>query len=153
MADDLSRSMNAEGNFIAQAKEGGTASVNVQYIYNTTGPSPIDPETITKGLQYLDKLPLDIVPEPTVLPQGSRLGYARNHFFVGREKDLKELAHMLKSGGSAAIGQVTAATGLGGIGKTQLASEFAHRYGQYFTGGVFWLNFPAIFLKINRETR
>jgi isoamylase len=36
---------------------------------------------------------------------------------------------------------IAAVTGLGGIGKTQLASEFVHRYGQYFTGGVFWLSF------------
>jgi len=48
---------------------------------------------------------------------------------------------MLKGGGTAAIGQIAAATGLGGIGKTQLASEFVHRYGQYFTGGFHWLNF------------
>ncbi|NIO76338.1 MAG: tetratricopeptide repeat protein, partial [Armatimonadetes bacterium] len=31
--------------------------------------------------------------------------------------------------------------GMGGIGKTQLAAEFVHRYGQYFAGGVFWLSF------------
>jgi len=38
------------------------------------------------------------------------------------------------------VGQIAAATGLGGIGKTQLASEFVHRYGRYFSGGVFWLS-------------
>ena len=27
------------------------------------------------------------------------------------------------------------------MGKTQLASEFVHRYGQFFSGGVFWLSF------------
>jgi hypothetical protein len=27
------------------------------------------------------------------------------------------------------------------MGKTQLASEFVHRYGSYFAGGVFWLSF------------
>ena len=29
----------------------------------------------------------------------------------------------------------------GGIGKTQLAAAFAHHYGQYFLGGVYWLSF------------
>ncbi len=39
------------------------------------------------------------------------------------------------------IGQAASVDGMGGVGKTQLASEFAWRYGQYFSGGVFWLNF------------
>ncbi len=66
---------------------------------------------------------------------------APNPLFVGREPDLLTLARALKQGSTAAIGPLAAATGLGGIGKTQLASEFAHRYGQHFAGGVFWLSF------------
>jgi tetratricopeptide (TPR) repeat protein len=37
--------------------------------------------------------------------------------------------------------KLAAASGLGGIGKTQLATEFVHRYGRYFEGGVFWMSF------------
>jgi hypothetical protein len=62
-----------------------------------------------------------------------------NRLFVGRADDLKALAQALKAGGSA-VGQVAAATGMGGIGKTQLATEFAHRYGPFFAGGVFWVS-------------
>ena len=63
-----------------------------------------------------------------------------NPLFVGREADLMALARALKGGETTAIGQIAAATGLGGIGKTQLATEFVHRYGRYFAGGVFWLS-------------
>jgi tetratricopeptide (TPR) repeat protein len=59
---------------------------------------------------------------------------------VGRESELRALAASLKEGGTTAITPV-AATGWGGVGKTQLAVEFVHRYGQYFAGGVFWLSF------------
>jgi hypothetical protein len=65
-----------------------------------------------------------------------------NPLFVRREDELKALAANLRAGDTTAIGQVkiSAATGLGGIGKSQLASEFVHRYGQYFASGVYWLS-------------
>jgi hypothetical protein len=41
----------------------------------------------------------------------------------------------------AALGQTAAVLpGLGGLGKSTLANEFAHRYGAFFPGGVFWLH-------------
>ncbi|HEV7666907.1 MAG TPA: FxSxx-COOH system tetratricopeptide repeat protein [Thermoanaerobaculia bacterium] len=102
--------------------------------------APPDPAGAESALAAL---PLEEVPKPGPLPIGSRMLLAPNPLFVGREEDLKSLARQLKAGGTSAVGQVeiAAATGLGGIGKTQLASEFVHRYGRYFAGGVFWMSF------------
>lgn len=82
------------------------------------------------------EMPLNTLPEPAPLPTGSRMPFSKNPLFVGREQNLLALAAALKQGRAS-----TAATGLGGIGKTQLASEFVHRYGRFFAGGVFWLSF------------
>lgn len=109
----------------------------VQYI----PPRPVDPNTLAEARQRLARLPLDTIPEIASLPTGSRMPLSHNPLFVGREDDLRALAKMLKVGDTAAIGQIAVVTGLGGIGKTQLACEFVHRYGQYFVGGVFWLSF------------
>ncbi len=116
-------------------------------IYHHSRPQPIDPATLAAACERLAALPLDAIPTPAALPSGSRMPFAPNPLFVGRERDLQQLAHTLKgqavgaNAPTAAIGQIAAATGLGGIGKTQLAGEFAHRYGPYFAGGVFWLSF------------
>ncbi len=93
--------------------------------------------------QKLSSLPLEIIPVVAPLPAKSRMPLGRNPLFVGREQGLKGLAKKLKGGQTVASGQVetAAATGLGGMGKTQLVSEFVHRYGQFFGGGVFWLSF------------
>jgi tetratricopeptide (TPR) repeat protein len=91
----------------------------------------------------LASLPLDEIPLPGPLPAGSRMPLAANPLFVGREDDLRTLARQLRAGETTAVGQmdIAAATGLGGIGKSQLASEFVHRYGRFFPGGVFWMSF------------
>jgi hypothetical protein len=89
-------------------------------------------------------LPTAHIPEPAPLPQVSRMHIRRNPQFVGRTDELRTLASALQVQGRAAIGQVASVTGLGGIGKTQLAAEFVHRYGQFFSGGVFWLSFSDL---------
>jgi tetratricopeptide (TPR) repeat protein len=52
----------------------------------------------------------------------------RNDFFTGREEILSRLHATLKAEGRAAIKQ--AISGLGGIGKTQTAIEYAHRHAE-----------------------
>jgi tetratricopeptide (TPR) repeat protein len=112
-----------------------------RYYRNLPSAPSVEPALLEQARQKLAQMPLDQVPNPCAPPEGSRLAFRSNKVFVGRQQDLKALARLLKGGKAAAIGQVAAATGLGGIGKTQLANEFAHRYGQFFAGGVYWLNF------------
>ena len=82
---------------------------------------------------------LDTLADPGPLPPGHRMPFARNELFTGREGALKRLARGLlhKDGQSTLVTQAVA--GMGGVGKTQLAVEFAYRYGRFFHG-VHWLN-------------
>ena len=66
--------------------------------------------------------------------------HASNPLFVGREQEMRSLAQMLAPGSGGTVG-VHAVSGMGGVGKTQLAIEYAHRYGHLYRGGVFWLSF------------
>ena len=79
---------------------------------------------------------LKSIPDIGALPPKSYIPLRNNLLFVGRTEDLYWLADKLKQRSSQAV----ALTGLGGVGKTQLAVEFAYRYGRFFSGGVFWLN-------------
>ena len=68
-----------------------------------------------------------VVPFPGSLPAHWNLPVARNPFFTGREDLLERLHTQLNTMQKAvAIGQPQAISGLGGIGKTQLAIEYAY---------------------------
>lgn len=112
-------------------------------IVGTDGVPPANQLAQPEAEQMLAILPLDFIPTLRPLPPHSRMPLGRNPLFVGRRADLQGLARAIKGGGAVAIGQMetAATTGLGGMGKTQLACEFVHRYGQFFAGGVFWLSF------------
>lgn len=90
----------------------------------------------------INALPLEHVPKPAALPIKSRILFHPNSFFVGRHDYLKAVATAFKQEQTLEESQVTVVviTGIGGIGKTQIASEFVHRYGHYFAGGVYWLS-------------
>ena len=57
-----------------------------------------------------------------------KLPYRRNNFFTGREQTLRTLHKTLMKASAAALTQAQAISGLGGIGKTQTALEYAYRY-------------------------
>jgi hypothetical protein len=86
------------------------------------------------------------IPPVGDLPLGSYLPFSPNPLFTGRVADLEKLAEALcspllsgeESGVRSAV-ITQAITGMGGLGKTQLAVEFAWRYGSQFCG-VHWLN-------------
>lgn len=80
---------------------------------------------------------------PGSLPTLWNIPYRRNPNFIGRDEQLEKLHESLTSGKYAAVTQ--AISGLGGIGKTQLATEYAYRFSSDYTV-VWWLRAedPAI---------
>jgi tetratricopeptide (TPR) repeat protein/DNA-binding XRE family transcriptional regulator len=70
-------------------------------------------------------------------PQVWQVPFRRNPFFTGREQVLERLAVLLGAGKAAALSQTQALSGLGGVGKTQTAVEYAYRHRQDYQA-VFW---------------
>jgi tetratricopeptide (TPR) repeat protein len=70
-------------------------------------------------------------------PAQTLLSLGRNPFFLGREEVLARLRRQLQADQAKAFSQPQAICGLGGVGKTQLALEYAYRFGQDYQS-VFW---------------
>jgi transcriptional regulator with XRE-family HTH domain len=62
----------------------------------------------------------------------------RNPLFTGRERILEELHTRLGANQTVALTQSTAVHGLGGVGKTQIALEYAYRYALEYSA-IFWI--------------
>jgi tetratricopeptide (TPR) repeat protein len=73
-------------------------------------------------------------PVPGAVPQGWKVP-ARNPKFTGRSRELKKMARALAAGAAVTVHSVH---GMGGVGKSQLATEYAHSYaGDYDL--VWWM--------------
>ena len=66
----------------------------------------------------------------------------RNQYFSGRTRELLELKRVLKRDNIAQEKKVcmAAVCGMGGIGKTSLVTEYAHKMKNYYQGGVYWFS-------------
>ncbi|MEA3324010.1 MAG: hypothetical protein U9Q37_02575, partial [Euryarchaeota archaeon] len=85
--------------------------------------TPAEMQNVTDLLQQQDMKLEDI---RKLLPPVWNVSHHRNPNFTGREDILSELRIALTSGGPAAWKQ--ALTGMGGVGKTQLALEYIYRH-------------------------
>lgn len=67
----------------------------------------------------------------------------RNKNFIGREINLANLEDALKTRSSVIISskrRLAAETGLGGVGKTQIALQYAYRNADKYPGLIWWVN-------------
>ena len=69
---------------------------------------------------------------------------SQNPWFAGRSSEIEELASLFqlddeKSKSKSKV-DIAAVCGLGGVGKTSLAIEYAQQKKDYYTGGVYWFS-------------
>ncbi|HXM56740.1 MAG TPA: tetratricopeptide repeat protein [Candidatus Dormibacteraeota bacterium] len=142
--DAFRRRLLDSGLTVVQVGSPGELEIAIYQALVELGPTPDAPARLAEGQALLASMPTDVPPDRAPLPAGSRMPLAPNPLFVGRCDELLQIAAALRGGDTTvAIGQVVASTGLGGLGKTQLAVELVHRYGRFFAGGVFWLSFAS----------
>jgi hypothetical protein len=82
----------------------------------------------TKTAKYDPKLPSFNVPFRQ-----------KGELVLGRDEQLAKVREQLMSGTPTAIGQAASFHGMGGLGKTQLAVEYAYKFRDEYPYGVVWL--------------
>lgn len=108
--------------FQTLVKEGGTANVGI-HLYD------FDSEKLERVLKAFWKSL-----QPKEAPNNlRRSGVAK---FVGREAELKQLHAQLQKGELVAI---SAIAGMGGVGKTELAIQYAKAFKAAYPAGICWL--------------
>jgi hypothetical protein len=87
----------------------------------------------------------EVTPKPTVYENLGRKGVKREQF-IGRDEKLKELHDLLQ--GNAQVAITAAVIGMGGVGKTELAIQYAREYLTTYQGGICWLPANDFALKL-----
>jgi tetratricopeptide (TPR) repeat protein len=94
--------------------------------------------TVVPGVANLDRAKL---PPVHPLPARHRMPYrSLGDGFVGRLDALWEIHDAMHRDNTAIVQGVGVVAGTGGLGKTQAAIEYAHRFGAGYPGGVYWVD-------------
>src|SRR5215472_1480799 len=81
------------------------------------------------------------LPPVSPLPARHRMPYRSiGEKFIGRVDSFWKLHDSLFRDGTTILAGEVVVVGTGGLGKTQLAIEYAHRFGSVYTGGVYWVD-------------
>ncbi|MEN6620470.1 MAG: metallophosphoesterase, partial [Smithella sp.] len=123
------RKLENDTSFELDKRDGGTQPVIVKYLNHNH--SNQDAVTITP---HETKVSYDPSNPPFFVPYRQK-----GDQVIGREAALDKVRKQLTAGRRTAIGQTAVFQGLGGLGKTQLAVEYAYAYRDAYPNGVIWL--------------
>ena len=118
---------------------------SIQGIQSTMGKDiedlKVNYQTTSHHLQDLEKQVAKLSMEHENIPYLFMLP-DRTEWFSGREAELDNLHSLLQISDDVNEPKVQIASvcGLGGSGKTSIAAEYAHRWKDYYNGGVFWFS-------------
>ncbi|HEY0755355.1 MAG TPA: helix-turn-helix transcriptional regulator [Ktedonobacteraceae bacterium] len=83
------------------------------------------------------------VQDQLAVPKIWSIPYSHNPFFIGREHILLRMHEMLTEKRTPTLTQSLAISGLGGMGKTQIAIEYSYRYASDYAA-VLWINAETV---------
>jgi WD40 repeat protein len=130
----------AFGNSVQKAFEQGLARLSAEGIGETDTPELL----VRAGVDASRVVLVGDTPYPPAKPAAEApflVPFPRNGDFVGRDGDLARLHASLSGSGAGPVGiRPAGLTGMGGIGKTQLAVEYVYRRRDDHPDGIFWID-------------
>jgi WD40 repeat protein len=130
----------AFGKSVQRAFEQGVARLSAEGIGEADTPELV----MRAGVDASRVVLVGHAPRPVATPAAQApfiVPFPRNGDFVGRDDDLTRLHTTLSGASTGPVGiRPAGLTGMGGIGKTQLAVEYVYRHRDAYPDGIFWID-------------